>query len=209
MWFSLNSSIYKRVHDVIIPSKNGTTQIDHLLMSPFGVFIIETKNLKGWIFGSERQANWTQSLYGNNYSFQNPLRQTFRQKRILSEYLQIDEKLIHTVIYFVGNCTFKTALPFNVINRGLGDYIKQYQETVLSEHEIEKIIYQLDILRSDPALTTKKHIQSLRERHNSDTTCPRCGSDLVERTARKGSNAGSTFMGCKNYPRCKFKKNVS
>lgn len=70
MWLSLRPNLYQRAHNVIIPSKNGTTQIDHILISSFGVFIVETKNMKGWIFGSEKQAKWTQSLYGKNYPFQ-------------------------------------------------------------------------------------------------------------------------------------------
>lgn len=64
MQLSLNAKIYQRYHDVILPSSNGTTQIDHLLVSLYGLFIVETKNIKGWIFGSEDQPNWTQSLYG-------------------------------------------------------------------------------------------------------------------------------------------------
>ena len=81
MWLSLDAKIYRRYHDVIIPTANGTTQIDHLLVSPYGLFIVETKNFKGWIFGSENQAKWTKSIYGKKYSFQNPLRQTFRQNK--------------------------------------------------------------------------------------------------------------------------------
>ena len=57
LWFSLNKELYRRFHDVIIPSSNGTTQVDHILVSPFGLFIVETKNLKGWIYGSETQSN--------------------------------------------------------------------------------------------------------------------------------------------------------
>ena len=59
MWLSLNKDIYHRFHNIIIPSDNGTTQIDHLLISKYGIFIIETKNIKGWIFGSEKQERWT------------------------------------------------------------------------------------------------------------------------------------------------------
>ena len=44
MWLFLNNRTYKRFHNIIIPSSSGTTQIDHLVVSPFGVFIIETKN---------------------------------------------------------------------------------------------------------------------------------------------------------------------
>ena len=74
LWFSLDKELYRRFHDVIIPSSNGTTQIDHILVSPFGLFIVETKNKKGWIYGSETQSKWTQVFYKNKYSFQNPLR---------------------------------------------------------------------------------------------------------------------------------------
>ena len=56
LWFSLDKELYRRFHDVIIPSSNGTTQIDHILVSPFGLFIVETKNKKGWIHGSETQS---------------------------------------------------------------------------------------------------------------------------------------------------------
>ena len=208
MWLSLDARIYRRFHDVIIPAKNGTTQIDHLLVSPYGLFIVETKNIKGWIFGSENQPKWTQSLYRKKYSFQNPIRQTFRQKKILSEYLELDESTIHTVIYFVGDCRFKTHLPDNVINSGLGRYIKQFQNHILSPEEIDRVVRTLEQHVSESSLTSRDHIRSLRERHASTTVCPKCGSNLVERTARKGPNAGSKFLGCENYPRCRYTKNA-
>jgi len=204
IWLSLSSKTYERVHDLIIPSQNGTTQIDHLIISPYGLFIVETKNLTGWIFGSEGQANWTQSLYGEKYSFQNPLRQTYRQKKILAEYLEVPESCIHIVIYFVGKCTFKTDLPSNVINRHLGRYIKSFEETILAEQELEEITRKVLILLDETSLTTATHIQSLNERHDSTDTCPKCGSNLVERTARKGARAGSTFLGCSSFPKCRY-----
>ena len=100
MWLSLNSKTYRRFHDVIIPVSNGTTQIDHLLISVFGLFIVETKNMKGWIFGSENQPKWTQSIFGKKYSFQNPTRQTFRQKKSLSEFLKIDESSLSEIALY-------------------------------------------------------------------------------------------------------------
>jgi restriction system protein len=208
MWLTLNSKKYKRFHNVIIPSKNGTTQIDHLIVSPFRVFIVETKNMKGWLFGSEDQANWTQVLFGAKYSFQNPLRQTFRQKKVLAEYLGIATSYIHPVVYFVGDCTFKTEMPPNVIKSRIGRYIKQFKNQVILPEEIDRISGLLDELVSNPSFTTKEHVQSLHERHNSETTCPKCGSDLVERTVRQGDRAGSTFLGCARYPRCRYTKNI-
>lgn len=208
MWLSLDSSNYQRFHDVIIPSRNGTTQIDHLLVSPYGLFIVETKNKKGWIFGSDDQPKWTQTLYGKKYSFQNPIRQTYRQKKILSEFLGVKESMVQSVIYFVGDCKFKTRLPDNVINSRLGKYIKNFQDRILTPQEIHRIVGKLERHVSESSLTTRDHVRSLRERHSSTTVCPKCGSNLVERAARKGPNAGSKFLGCEDYPRCRFTKNA-
>lgn len=38
--------------------------------------------------------------------------------------------------------------------------------------------------------------------------CPKCGGELVLRTAKKGSNIGSQFYGCSNYPNCKYTRNI-
>ena len=208
LWLLLNSKVYRRFHHLILPSKNGTTQIDHLVVSPYGLFIVETKNRRGWIFGSQDQPTWTQSLYGNNYSFQNPLRQTFRQQKVLSEFLGVRESVIHSVVYFVGDCTFKSELPDNVINSRLTKYIKQFQDRLLKPEEVDRIINELEFYASETTLTAKDHIRSLKERYSSDTVCPKCGSNLVKRTAKKGPNAGSKFFGCENFPKCRFTKNA-
>ena len=62
LWAGLDSNLYHRVHDVIIPSNHGTTQVDHILVSPFGIFVVETKNYKVWIYGSADQSTWTQVI---------------------------------------------------------------------------------------------------------------------------------------------------
>ena len=89
LWFSLNKNIYHRFNNVILLSQNGTTQIDHLILSKFGIFIIETKNRNGWIYGSEDRQNWTQSFFHSKFTFQNPLRQTYRQKNCCNGFIPI------------------------------------------------------------------------------------------------------------------------
>ena len=205
LWFSLDKNLYQRFHDVIISSSNGTTQLDHILVSPYGVFIVETKNRTGWIFGSESQANWTQVVYKKKYSFQNPLRQIYRHKKVLSQYLNIDESYIEGVVFFNGDAQFKTELPPNVLNYGLGSYIKQYSDIVLSDTEIQRIC---DLLISTEGRVSKQeHLQSLHQRLTSDTVCPKCGSDLVVREV-KGSKRGVHFLGCSSYPKCRFTKDI-
>src|SRR5436309_1678131 len=58
LWLHLDEKVYHRVHDLIIPTSNGTTQIDHVVISVFGIFVVETKNFQGWIFGNPKESNW-------------------------------------------------------------------------------------------------------------------------------------------------------
>jgi len=53
----LDKRIYTLLKNVTLPTADGTTQIDHVIVSRYGVFVIETKNMKGWIFGSAQQKN--------------------------------------------------------------------------------------------------------------------------------------------------------
>ncbi len=75
------------VHDVMLRTADGTTRVDHVLVSRFGVFVVETKNMRGWILGSERQAQWTPKTYRRSFRFQNPLRQNHRHERAVAEVL--------------------------------------------------------------------------------------------------------------------------
>ena len=87
----LDAETYFDINNITIPTSNGTTQIDHVIVSRYGIFVVETKNMDGWIFGSESQAEWTQSLPGGRkFKFQNPLRQNYRHTKALSEFLGVD-----------------------------------------------------------------------------------------------------------------------
>ncbi|MFM2605934.1 nuclease-related domain-containing protein [Vibrio diabolicus] len=207
MWMSLNTSTYQRFHDLYIPTFHGTAQIDHLLISPFGIFIVETKNHKGWIFGDRNSQQWTQLLFGKKYRFQNPLRQAYRQKKALAAYFGIDEGLINTIVYFSGDCELKTELPANVLNCSLARHVKRFKNIVLTEHEIDDLLLRVHQHIENSTTTRRQHVKDLRSRHNSTSVCPRCGSSLVKRVARSGPNVGKAFLGCESFPQCRFTKN--
>lgn len=207
LWVWLSNKRYRKYHDIIIPSKNGTSQIDHLIISIYGIFIVETKNKKGWIFGSEHGVKWTQVIYKNKYQFQNPLKQTFRQKKTLAEFLSIEESKIFTIVYFVGDCTFKTDLPSNVLRSRVSIYIKRFDNQILSTEDINRAVSTVKKHISESSVSNREHIRSLQERHSSITTCPKCGSSLIERTAKNGANGGKKFLGCGSFPKCRFTKN--
>ena len=207
MWAFLDKNIYHRVDNVIVPAHDGTTQIDHILVSIYGIFVIETKNLRGWIFGSPEQAQWTQSIFGQKYRFQNPIRQNYRHTKCLSEFLQIDDELLIPIVFFIGECEFKTPMPENVLNQGFNSYIKRFNTPRLSTQQVAEIEDKLRNAKAGKIFSKSEHLHSLEVRHSSNT-CPRCGSQLVERVASRGPNVGSTFWGCSAYPRCKYIRNL-
>lgn len=111
MWINLDSKIYKRFHDLILTHGSRTTQIDHVVLSPYGLFVVETKNLDGWIFGSETDKVWTQDLHGSKRTFQNPLHQNYGHTKALAEHLQVDHSRVHSIVFFIGEAELKTVLP--------------------------------------------------------------------------------------------------
>ena len=204
MWALLDTDRYRRIDDLIVPARNGTTQIDHALVSVHGIFVIESKNIKGWIFGSPENDKWIQSIYGKKRQFQNPIKQNYRHVRCLADYLGVDEKVFNSVVFFIGDCEFKTPMPSSVLNRGLIPYVKSFNTTYLTLQQVADIEARLIALKGDTSLTKQVHLDSLRNRHESTTVCPRCGERLVQRVAKKGGSEGKPFWGCSSYPKCKF-----
>ena len=163
---------YILLNDLTLPDGEGaTTQIDHLLLSPFGVFVIETKNYKGWIFGSERQKQWTQKIYKKSFKFQNPIHQNYKHMKVLEQVLSdiVDKDNMHSVIVFMPEAVFKTEMPSNVF-RGTawGDYVQTFQQPVLSEMKLKRIQLRLEkeILEKSWK-TNRQHVEDLNQRHNS------------------------------------------
>lgn len=216
---------YRLIKDVTLQTDGGTTQIDHIIVSRYGVFVIETKNMKGWIFGSANQKTWTQKIYKHTHKFQNPLHQNYKHVKTLQTLLNIPASAIHSLVVFVGDSTFKTELPENVVYAGgYIRYIKSRREALLNEGNVDSIVARIEQLRLQRGFTTnRQHVNHLRQKKapsppaapavmppvtapttpQSRKQCPKCGSTMVLRKARKGQNAGNQFWGCATYPACR------
>jgi hypothetical protein len=210
----LDSEIYISINNVTIRTTNGTTQIDHVIVSKYGIFVIETKNMEGWIFGGENQPKWTQSFRNSKFQFQNPLHQNYRHIKALEEITGLPNEYFHSVVCFVGEtCELKTKLPSNVVNGGLFKYIKSKTDLIIPEYKVSRIVdciktgmIQKNILGFTTSETKREHIESLSQRYSSVTNCPKCNSELVSRTVKSGSNAGKEFLGCSKFPTCRYIK---
>lgn len=176
--FFLDKEKYHLIKNVTLPTEDGTTQIDHIIVSEFGVFVVETKNIKGWIYGSPNQKTWIQKIYRRSFKFQNPLHQNYKHVKTLQSLLGLDEQQIHSVIVFVGDSTFKTKMPENVVY-GLGyvRYIKSKNTPVLTKSQVIEIINKMEQMRLARSFKTHrehvKHVKSIvaeKEQRRSLTT---------------------------------------
>lgn len=209
MWLFLDRNTYHRFHNVIVPADKGTTQIDHVLVSEYGIFVIETKNMGGWIFGCEDDAQWTQVLFGKKFRFQNPLRQNYRHTKALAGFLRLEHSLFHSIAFCMGDCRFKTQLPDKVMTRGLASYIKRFTSPVVDKARVAEITARITGLQMQPVASNAGHVAALNNRYSSSTTCARCGRSLIKKTAKRGPSAGQDFLGCTGYPKCRYTRSIA
>jgi restriction system protein len=206
--FFLDKNYYHLIKNVTLPTDDGTTQIDHIIVSKYGIFVVETKNMKGWIFGSENQKQWTQQIFKHKSKFQNPLHQNYKHLKTLETCLKTKSDSIFSVIIFIGDSTFKTKMPDNVrFARGGIEYIKSKTDTVFNPQEVASVIEQIESGRLKRSIKTNrqhiKHVKEIIEEKSDVKSCSKCGSGLVLRKASKGKNAGNEFWGCSAFPKCR------
>ena len=163
---------YILLNDCTLPDEQaGTTQIDHILLSPYGIFIIETKNYKGWIFGSERQKMWTQKIFKKSYKFQNPLHQNYKHQKVLEQVLAdiITPEYLHSIVVFMPDCEFKTDMPVNVF-RGAAwvDYVKNFKAEVIPAMKLKRIQLRIEKEVLEKSWKTNRiHVENLKQRKES------------------------------------------
>ncbi len=203
----LDKNVYRLIEDVTLPVGDGTTQIDHLVVSRYGIFVIETKDMTGWIFGHPDNARWTQVIYGDRYRFQNPIRQNYKHVKAVQELLCLSRVQVLNVVAFVGDCEFKTPMPPAVVQgvSELVDFIRSRRAIVFDEDELPRLIEEIQDARLAPGRRTDiEHVRNVRrqmaERSLNPGACPLCGSVMAGRTNR---STGERFLGCSRYPQCK------
>lgn len=136
----LDRGRYRLFRNVTLPTRDGSTQIDHIVVSPHGIFVIETKNYGGWIFGKPHDKMWTQKFPRRSSAFQNPLRQNYKHVRTLADLLALGDEVLFSLVVFVGSAEFKTAMPENVTKLGgCIAFIRRRSAPLLSEAHRSKV----------------------------------------------------------------------
>ena len=186
------------------------TEIDLLLVTTKGIFVFESKNYSGWVFGNEESRQWTQTFpNGLKFKHYNPI----IQNKIHIECLKHNLLKFSNVPYFSIIVFGEDCELINVSVSSNNVYVIKLSETIstiyniLSLHEdvieestVNEIIEQLSSLSHSPDEIKKQHLLEIKENSNK---CPRCHNPLVERI---NSSSGNVFYGCKNFPKCRYTK---
>ncbi len=224
----------KFLFNVYVPKENGeTTEIDVLMIDKSGIFVFESKNYSGWIFGSEKQTNWTQTLPVKGQKAKNKFFNPVIQNNGHIKHLKSvagEEIPMFSVVVFSDNCELKKvqveSVPV-VCRRDVAaavEKIKGGAEEYTFENGMESVYSMLYPMTQVDASVKVAHIEAIKNNHSAVETepateeslpapdekesmiCPRCGRALVARTAKKGANAGNEFYGCSGYPHCRYVK---
>lgn len=197
---------YYLLDDVYLKVNENYVQIDHIVVSKYGVFVIETKNIKGWIFGTDKSEYWTKNMYGNKYEFRNPLKQNYYHVKMLQTLLQLPQNKFIPIVVFLKGATLKCNTSGNVVKiNHLNRTIKRYDEVIIDDEEVHRIIMLLTEQNIKDRKYKRYHVKKVKENVSvksqkiSSGVCPRCNGLLVERKGKYGK-----FIGCSNYPDCKF-----
>lgn len=200
---------YGVLNDIMIKSSKGTHQIDHIVISKFGIFVIEMKNYYGMITGDEYKDKWIQHLGKKKYYFNNPIRQNYGHIKALEEVLELEENKFISVVCISNQAKLKVKAKNVTQLEFLNKLIQSYEEEILAANlnEMKEKLETLNIteksIRKEHVKNIKSNIKDTEEKENN-MICPKCGGTLVERDGKYGK-----FIGCSNYPKCRYivKKN--
>lgn len=193
-------------NDIVLQRNGYSTQIDHVVISPYGVFVIETKNYTGWIYGNDNSDQWTKNNHGNCYHFGNPIKQNYSHVKALSSLFCMSENSFVPIVVFLHKANLRCKTTATVIYASqLLDEIYKYRNSVMTLIDVQRLANILNSAIIETDNTRKDHLEKVYksiEHKNSminNGICPQCGGQLVDRKGRYGY-----FIGCSNYPRCKF-----
>ena len=182
-----------------------TVQIDHIVVNQNGIFVIETKNYSGTIYGDDEQREWTQILgYGNVVNkFYSPVKQNASHIYHLRSFLPKDIGIKSVVIFVQGNIEHIKSGSVIALNK-IRYCLKSDWGNPLNSLQIERVVKLLKA-HEDDTITIEEHVENIHKMQEKidNNICPRCGGKLALRNGKYGD-----FYGCENYPKCKFIKKV-
>lgn len=164
----LDSKEYFVMHDITLRTEKGkTTQIDHIVISRAGIFVIETKNYNGWIFGNERDPKWTQVIFKKKEKFHNPVWQNYGHIKAIQYVLNNEDIPFISLITFSHSSKLKkinvtSSYVYAVYFYEVVTYIRNHIEQILSPSQMNEIYHKLQQANITDKNIKKQHVENIR-----------------------------------------------
>ncbi|THE13968.1 NERD domain-containing protein [Bacillus timonensis] len=181
-------------------AKSGYSQIDHVVLTPYGIFVIETKNYQGIIYVGKDRKTW---LVNGKFKMMNPFVQNYGHIKALTAFI---DKNYHdffiSMVSFTKRCTFKVDLEYRKIASNeiivydieLSEFIHrkvsvlkvQHKEPLLTEGDISTIYNAFTEANITDPKVREQHKHALKtntsdEETNSSSTCSICNKPVSEK----------------------------
>jgi hypothetical protein len=153
--------------NITMKFKDGTTQIDHILLTKKGILVIETKNYSGWIFAETEDSTWTQVTGQNKNTFQNPLRQNYKHWLAVQSVLPfLPQEIMQSIVVFTGNAQFKTDIPEGVLFLDeLKDFLDIFDFGRITAAKLKRSVTSIQkVMLEQSTETDQKHIAYLKKK---------------------------------------------
>lgn len=159
---------YRVLNDIMVKTEDKTSQIDHIVLSIYGIFVIETKMYSGWIYGKENSKNWTENIYGKKYKFLNPFIQNkghIKSLKNLGE--DFEDKKYISIVAFSPDADLKNKENMEnlIYFREINKTIKKYTEVLYTEEEIDLLKEYIESENIVDRKSRKKHIRDIKENY--------------------------------------------
>jgi len=144
----LEKSRYTLINDLVVPSGGGTTRIDHVVVSRFGIFVIESCYVRGWISGTAVQAQWLQHRWRGATRFDNPVHRNRLQVEALQRSLDYPASVFVPLVVLVGQKGFKSPPPQNVVGpERLLAFIRKKSRHELNAEQADRALQKITAAR--------------------------------------------------------------
>lgn len=206
-------------NDLLIRDRDYTTQVDHLIISRYGVFVIETKNYHGKIYGNGNSEFWTQYLPAPGYKrygsirenkFKNPVWQNAGHMKALNKLVFGNNVPMYGLVVFPHRTDIHVTAAQPVLKIwDVVSFITQHSDIVLSSEQMDYYRSRLLGVISTSGFDRVSHLDNVRrnnERRDAAVAsgrCPLCGRELVLRNLQSGQ-----FYCCSGFPKCNYKLKI-
>lgn len=155
---------YIILNDLMVYSDNKTHQIDHAIVSKYGIFVIETKNYGGKLVGNIKDKEWTQYIGKKINKMKNPINQNHGHILALKDVTKEKESNFIPIVCFNDDVELKVENSKAIVKfSNLNKRIKEFKEIKINN--VDKIVDILKKSNIEDKSKRKEHVKNIKKQY--------------------------------------------